>query len=324
MTTTGKPVFVSFASSEIETANAVAAALSARGVDAFVFTKHIGAGQNYASEIVRAIKASGAVVVLLSTDAARSPHVRKEVALAVDHGKRLLPYSLGDFQFAALRDEWTYWLSAVQVEPYSTPDAVADRAATYAVVDKSARFVKVGRKKSYLVEVAKDGSATQRAIRGASGETSPATVQLLDEGSVRIRVGDHDLVAHPGPSAGGLAGIEHGPGGEAPFRVFRVSSKPVPVNDFHHLRWLLLSQWNRPSVLDFPEHIGGRLIRHVLFDDETLSHGSLAFADVTNGVLRIEFNLPAKDNQVEECWVRSRGSGRSLSGPVHTLYPIAD
>ena len=53
-----------------------------------------------------------------------SPHVRREVTLAIDRDRPLLPVDVsGQPGFiATLPDDWSYWLSLAQVLPYADTD----------------------------------------------------------------------------------------------------------------------------------------------------------------------------------------------------------
>jgi tetratricopeptide (TPR) repeat protein len=121
-------VFVSFASPERQVAKDLAAGLEQAGIPAFFAPRDIDSGMNFALEIVKAISACQAVVVLLSPAAVNSPHVRREVSLAIDERRMLVPLTMpGTVYPAGFTPEWTYWFSAVQVSEYQGPGAVVER-----------------------------------------------------------------------------------------------------------------------------------------------------------------------------------------------------
>ncbi|WP_199421588.1 TIR domain-containing protein [Actinotalea solisilvae] len=115
--------FISFASQDEAIARALSAHLEAAGISTFFAPRDIRGGMNFAVEIVRAVASSDAVVVLLSRPAVESPHVRREVSLAIDERRVLLPVALPGTRFpVGFSAEWTYWLSAVQVADYGGPE----------------------------------------------------------------------------------------------------------------------------------------------------------------------------------------------------------
>jgi tetratricopeptide (TPR) repeat protein len=121
-------VFVSFASPDGLAASELTTELEHAGIPTFFGPRDIDGGMNFALEIVKAISACEVVVVLLSPAAVNSPHVRREVSLAIDERRVLVPLAMpGTVYPAGFTPEWTYWLSAVQVTDYRGPDTVIER-----------------------------------------------------------------------------------------------------------------------------------------------------------------------------------------------------
>ena len=117
----GTRLFVSHASEDGPAAVAIAAELHSHGVDTWLATRDIQVGDNYAAQIHDAIAASSHLVVLLSPASLASVHVQREVNLALDQGKALLPIVVSGEPdlMSTLPAEWKYWLGVVQVVPYS-------------------------------------------------------------------------------------------------------------------------------------------------------------------------------------------------------------
>jgi hypothetical protein len=320
-TSDGKPIFISFSSVDLAAATAVSEALGKRGIGSFLSSRDIEAGHNYGKEIVRAVKACHAMVVLMSPSASTSEHVRREVTLAVEHRKQLLPFSLNGLTADGLGEDWAYWFSAVQLVEFTTGEAVAERTAKDVTVDRTMKLVKIADHAVHLVEVAKDGSARERKLPRSGDESWAADVTVLPHGGLRITVGGYDLRAtKQAPHSPWLTGVETGPDGESTFHVVRIATELPPPQDFARHRWLLIGRRNRPSVIDFPPNVGGRLARQYFVDDLHFSHGALEFVNITNGVLRLEFTLPLPNRATEEAWVKSHGT--SLRGFGRSLYPI--
>jgi adenylate cyclase len=80
---TGTPdVFLSYASQDGAIAEAVCETLEQAGVTCWIAPRDVTPGRFYADEIVRAIDAAKAIVLILSQNAAASPHVLREIERA--------------------------------------------------------------------------------------------------------------------------------------------------------------------------------------------------------------------------------------------------
>lgn len=79
---TASDVFVSYASKDAATANAVVAALESQGLKCWIAPRNVIPGSQYADGIVRAINGAKLLVLVLSESAIASPHVGKEVERA--------------------------------------------------------------------------------------------------------------------------------------------------------------------------------------------------------------------------------------------------
>lgn len=120
---TNVKLFVSHASEDCKAAIAITEEFEKNGVDTWLATRDIHAGRNYAEQIYNAMVSASHLVVLLSPTSVDSVHVQREVNLAIDQGKSLLPVVVApDADFlASLPAAWKYWLGVVQVVPYSSP-----------------------------------------------------------------------------------------------------------------------------------------------------------------------------------------------------------
>ncbi|ANP47454.1 toll/interleukin-1 receptor domain-containing protein [Candidatus Viadribacter manganicus] len=80
----------------------------------------ISAGDGWAGEIVRAIKAAGGVVVMCSQAAFESDHVKREIYLADRYKKRLVPVFI---EHATPPEDFEYFFAGVQsLNLYDTPE----------------------------------------------------------------------------------------------------------------------------------------------------------------------------------------------------------
>src|SRR3712207_2277523 len=104
-------VFLSYASADRERALQLADALEAAGVSAWVDRRSIAGGSSWNTEIVQGIKQC-AVLALAATEAAvQSRNVQRELQLAVEFDRPVLPLLLEPVRFP---DEMRYALAGVQ------------------------------------------------------------------------------------------------------------------------------------------------------------------------------------------------------------------
>jgi TolB-like protein/Tfp pilus assembly protein PilF len=73
------PVFISYASQDATVAEAIVEALERQGLKCWMAPRDVTAGAPYAGQIIHAIDATSASVLILSRNAAASPHVLREV-----------------------------------------------------------------------------------------------------------------------------------------------------------------------------------------------------------------------------------------------------
>lgn len=123
---------VSHASGNLDLAGALVDALEAEGLNVWLASRDIPIGSNFAEEISRTISAADFLIVLLSLEAISSPHVKREVNLAISLGKKLLPvlHDGGSGIMNNLPHDWNYWLSLAQVVPLTDMTSTASRIAT--------------------------------------------------------------------------------------------------------------------------------------------------------------------------------------------------
>lgn len=100
-------IFISHSSKDAAEAEKICDLLERNGTKCFIAPRDIRSGQEYAEELVNAIDASTAVVLLMSRNANRSPHVLREVERAVSRSIPILMYRLED---VALSKSMQYFL----------------------------------------------------------------------------------------------------------------------------------------------------------------------------------------------------------------------
>lgn len=121
-------IFISHASSDLETALQIKQNLKELGFNIWMAAEDIKPGVNFAEEITKSLQEADAVVVLLSPDSVASPHVKREVNLTIDKKKYLIPVLLGGQQdfISTLPEDWKYWLTVVQILEFKDSNTTAD------------------------------------------------------------------------------------------------------------------------------------------------------------------------------------------------------
>ena len=113
--------FLSYASAEREQALAVADALQQAGVAVWLDRQAIVGGSAWSTAIVRGIKDCAAFLVLGSERAFRSPNVQRELNLAVEENRPLLPLLLervpppDEVRYALAGRQWVELLDRAEV-----------------------------------------------------------------------------------------------------------------------------------------------------------------------------------------------------------------
>lgn len=106
-TTVPARIFISYSSKEMEVAGQVCDFLEKNGISCWIAPRNINPGDNYATQIVHAIRSCSVLVLLASESTNASGHVSNEVSLAFDNKKTIIPFKIEDITFS---DEYLYFL----------------------------------------------------------------------------------------------------------------------------------------------------------------------------------------------------------------------
>ncbi|MGD9981453.1 MAG: toll/interleukin-1 receptor domain-containing protein [Hyphomonadaceae bacterium] len=113
-------VFVSYARANDMTVLPLVEAAKRAGRKFWLDQQGVSAGDGWAGEIVRAIKAAGGVVVMCSKAAFESDHVKREIYLADRYKKRLVPVYI---EQAEPPEDFEYFFAGVQtLNLFETPE----------------------------------------------------------------------------------------------------------------------------------------------------------------------------------------------------------
>ena len=108
-------LFVSYATKNKNIADLIVKKLEERGVRCFIAPRDLQTGREYASEIVRGISNSLAVLLLFSGDSDKSAYVLREVNSAVSRNKTIVPLRIENFLPSEAMEFYlgpTHWLDA--------------------------------------------------------------------------------------------------------------------------------------------------------------------------------------------------------------------
>lgn len=114
-------VFICYSSSDRKAALALVERLRADGISVWIDQGGIDAAAKWGKEIVRGITECKAVIVLLSRTAVDSHNVAKEISLASEEKKHILPI---DLETVGLSEELRYPLAGIQHVGYKEYDAI--------------------------------------------------------------------------------------------------------------------------------------------------------------------------------------------------------
>lgn len=103
----GHDAFVSYSHANAATVLPIIESIEETGLSVWIDREEMRAGQNWAGQIVRAIKASDRFCLMCSSQAFESDHVRREVYLADKYGKTMVPIRLDE---APMPEDIEYFL----------------------------------------------------------------------------------------------------------------------------------------------------------------------------------------------------------------------
>lgn len=153
-------VFISYSTQDKATAEAVCHALEAEGVRCWIAPRDALPGRRYQGSIVGAIRRCRAMVLVFSSGSNESAHVFREVALAGDHGKAVIPFRVED---VAMNDDLLYYIGSVHWLDALTPPLQAHVERLVSVVEG---FLAPG-------ETARPSEEPEREAAEAGGEATP-------------------------------------------------------------------------------------------------------------------------------------------------------
>jgi TolB-like protein/Flp pilus assembly protein TadD len=114
-------IFISYSSKDREQAEQLTELLASAGLSVWIDKQGIGAATSWSGEISKAIEDCTALVLLLSPTSIESDNVRKEVSLAAERKKKILPL---DLEPVTLPHDLAYHLAGIQRTSMANIDAI--------------------------------------------------------------------------------------------------------------------------------------------------------------------------------------------------------
>ena len=114
-------IFISYSAKDREKAEQLTELLASAGLSVWIDKHGIGAATSWSGEISKAIEECKALLLLLSETSIESDNVRKEVSLAAERKKKILPL---DLEPVALTHDLAYHLAGIQRTPITNIDAI--------------------------------------------------------------------------------------------------------------------------------------------------------------------------------------------------------
>src|ERR1017187_9668958 len=124
-------IFLSYSRKDSEPALELAGRLRADGVSVWMDARDIGGAKQWAGEIASAIRECNCLLLLISENASQSQNVLKEVALASEKDKRILPVVLSATPIPVSLEYHLAGIHQINYDDYSSIlQAICDPSAT--------------------------------------------------------------------------------------------------------------------------------------------------------------------------------------------------
>jgi adenylate cyclase len=176
-------IFISYSRKDSEQALSLAERLRGEGMSVWIDQQGIEAAKTWSEEIVNAIEGSKAFLLLLSSHSVESGNVAKELSLAYESERTLIPVMIEDVPLTA---KFKYPLAGVQRVAYTQFDAITSALVSCGVKGLKAIPKKADGRKSLLVMPFEDLSPTQDNLWFADGLAGELIDKLSHIKSLRL------------------------------------------------------------------------------------------------------------------------------------------
>ena len=180
-------IFISYSSKDREKAEQLSELLASAGLSVWIDKSGIDVATSWSKEIVQAIDACTAFLVLLSPNSIVSKNVVREVSLAFEKNKKILPL---DLEPVELSEDLQYHLAGIQRAPMTNIDAVLRALAKLGLAPTSAPTITLVKetdgRKSLMILPFQDLSPTADNAWFADGIVSELISALSNVKALRV------------------------------------------------------------------------------------------------------------------------------------------
>jgi adenylate cyclase len=173
-------IFISYSRKDSEQALQLAERLQGEGMSVWIDQRGIEAAKTWSEEIVNAIEASKAFLLLLSNHSIESDNVARELSLAYESKRPLVPVAIEDVSLPA---KFKYQLAGIQRVAYLQHEAISQALTSCGV---SSKKPKRDDRKSLMILPFEDLSPTQDNGWFADGLVSEMIDKLSKIKSLRL------------------------------------------------------------------------------------------------------------------------------------------
>lgn len=118
-------VFISYSRKDKDVVNEISRLLDASGITYWLDTQKVHMGSEFMADIVNAIENSTLTLFISSSESNNSIYTAKEVALAFNAGKYIIPYKIDNSSFSKKLQFVMTDLNCIDATPYSIQKAKA-------------------------------------------------------------------------------------------------------------------------------------------------------------------------------------------------------
>jgi adenylate cyclase len=159
-------IFISYSRKDSEQALSLAERLRGEGMSVWIDQHGIEGARPWSEEIVKAIESSGTFLLLLSSHSIESDNVVREMSIALESKKSLLPVAIED---VILTPRFKYPLAGIQRVAYTQFGAITEALHSLGISTHEQKTQKRDNRKALLVLPFEDLSPTQDNLWFADG-----------------------------------------------------------------------------------------------------------------------------------------------------------
>lgn len=159
--------------------------LAANDIEGWLAPEDVPVGQNFASEIPRAIKSCESFLLLLTDLSQHSAHISKEVNFAIKYNKKIVPVCIASEKFE-LTDEYDYLLQNVQIKTVDFEKEDFEDLLSELKADAKIYSVEIGNNRSFTMIKGDFQQNMKYIIDNRTAELNSTVFAIGIDGSSRL------------------------------------------------------------------------------------------------------------------------------------------